>query len=382
MPWNESDAMTERSRFVQDYDSGLYTMAELCRRYGVSRATGYKWWRRYEHGGVAALADQSRRPLHSPHRTPAAIERLIVATRRHHPSWGPNLIVDYLARQQPELPLPAASTAGTILKRHDLVRSRRRRRPVRHPGRPYLDMAAPNDVWSADFKGEFKTRDGRYCYPLTIADGCSRYLLACQARATTHGATARPVFVTAFREYGLPRQLLTDNGAPFGARGLAGLSRLAVWWIRLGIHPVRIEPGQPQQNGRHERMHRTLKAEGTRPAAATLGAQQRVFHRFRHRYNEERPHHALGKRVPAEVYHSSARAYPERVPPLEYPAHFHVRHVGSNGGIKWHDTYVFVGRAFTGQPLGFDEVAEGHWSVYLGAVLLGKFDEHEHLIHG
>ncbi len=382
MPWSETDAMKERTRFVLDYERGLYTMSELCRRYGVSRETGYKWWRRYEAAGLSGLEERSRRPKHCPHKTPRDVESLIVAMRRRHPSWGANLIIDTLARQKLDIRLPAPSTAGEILKRHGLVKPRQRRRKVRHPGRPYVEMSAPNDVWPADFKGEFKTRDGRYCYALTISDGFSRYLLACRGRHSTRFETAKPVFIEAFREYGLPRQILTDNGGPFASVGLAGLSRLSVWWIRLGIHPIRIEPGCPQQNPRHERMHRTLKADATVPPAANMAAQQRAFGRFRKIYNEERPHSSLEKRTPSEVYRSSDREYPETLPELEYPEQYEVRLVSSGGGIKWHDEYVFVGKAFAGERLGFEEVGDGVCSTYLGPVMVGKFDERELKIYG
>jgi len=382
MPWSETDAMRERTRFVLEYEKGLYSMSALCRRFGVSRETGHKWWRRYQAEGLAGLEDRSRRPHGCPHRTPESVERLIVEARKLHPSWGPQLIIDWLERQGHGVRLPAASTAGEILKRHDLVQPRRRRRSLRHPGRPYVDMHGPNAVWPADYKGEFRTRDGRYCYPLTISDGYSRYLLACKARHSTRFIEAKPVFIRTFREYGLPDQILTDNGSPFASRGLAGLIRLSVWWIRLGIHPVRIEPGHPEQNGRHERMHRTLKAGAVQPAAGNLSAQQRAFERFRREYNDERPHRSLKKRTPGEVYQRAERLYPNTLPELEYPGHYEVRLVSSGGGIKWRDQYVFVGKAFAGERIGFEERETDLWSVSLGDVLLGKFDAVTLRIHG
>jgi transposase InsO family protein len=243
-------------------------------------------------------------------------------------------------------------------------------------------MDTPNAVWSADFKGHFKTRDGRYCYPLTVVDGYSRYLLACDAYLQPRGALIRPTFVRLFQEYGLPERLRTDNGAPFASTGFARLSRLALWWIRLGIRPELIEPAHPEQNGRHERLHRTLKAEATRPPAASSRGQQRRFHRFRHEYNTERPHEALGQWPPATAYAPSPRPYPARLPPLEYPAHYEVRRVGPNGGLRWHGHWIYCTGVLRGEDLGLTEVADGRWALYFGTVRLGQLDERTRRITG
>jgi transposase InsO family protein len=378
MPWLETDAMKERSRFVLDYESGLFSMSELCERYGISRPTGYKWWARYEAQGLQALQDRSRRPQSCPHRTDARTEQALVTLRREHPTWGPVTLLDRLKMTQPELELPAVSTAAEILDRHGLIVARKRRSKPHHPGRPYLEMRAPNDVWSADFKGEFLTRDHRYCYPLTIADGCSRYLLVCRGQFSTAYLSARTTFRAAFREFGLPLQILTDNGGPFASCAIAGLSRLSAWWIKLGIHPIRIEPGKPAQNGRHERMHRTLKADTTRPPASNLAAQQRRFERFRRCYNEERPHQGLEGQVPAALYHPSSRTFPEREPELSYPGHFKVLKVCANGCLKWHNRYIFVSTVLSGEILGLEPFDDGIWSVHFGSVLLGRIDERDH----
>jgi putative transposase len=382
MPWLETDVMKQRVKFVLDYESGLYTMTELCERFGISRETGYKAWVRYQAEGLAGLEDRPRAPKSCPHKTASAVEREIIKARQKYRTWGPVTLLGYLERTQPQLRLPAASTAGDILKRAGLVQPRRRRRQVRHPGRPYVQMASPNDVWTADFKGEFRMRDGRYCYPLTVLDGYSRYLFACRARYSTEGVGARSVFKWLFYEHGLPLQILTDNGSPFASTGLGGLSKLSVWWIKLGIHPIRIQPGRPQQNGRHERMHRTLKADALRPACANLAAQQRAFERFRHCYNDERPHRSLHGQVPASLYEPSPRPFPQREPPIGYPAHFEVRKVCANGCVKWHDQFVFVSHVLAGEPLGFEPIDDGIWSIHFGPVLLARFDERDHRVVG
>jgi putative transposase len=382
MPWLETDVVKERTRFVLAYESGLYQMSELCERFGISRETGYTMWRRYQAEGLAGLQDRSRAPRSSPHKTSSSVERALLLARKAHPTWGPVTLLDYLRRTQPSLQLPAASTAGEILKRAGLVEPRKPRRRARHPGRPYVEMGAPNDVWTADFKGQFRMRNGRYCYPLTVVDGYSRYVFACRGRYSTEYVGARSVFRTLFRDYGLPLQILTDNGAPFASTGLGGLSRLSVWWIKLGIHPLRIQPGRPAQNGRHERMHRTLKAEVTRPPGADMAAQQRTFERFRRCYNQERPHRALRGQVPLELYERSPRAFPEREPQLIYPNHFEVRKVCTNGCIRWHDQFVFISHVLLGETLGFEPIDDGIWSIHFGPVLLARFDEREQRVIG
>jgi putative transposase len=245
-------------------------------------------------------------------------------------------------------------------------------------------------VWTADFKGHFRTRDSLYCYPLTVKDGFSRFLLGCKGLLSTEHEGVEPVFERLFREYGLPGVIRTDNGVPFATQAIRRLSRLAVWWIKLGIVPELIEPGHPEQNGRHERMHRTLKAETAKPPAANLRAQQRVFDRFRREYNEERPHEAIGQRTPASLYHPSARAYPDKLPAIEYPGHFEVRRVSRNGGVRWRchrsqgpgQPWLNVSHVLAGEYVGLEEVDTEIWSVYFGSVLLGRFDEREMKIYG
>src|SRR5687768_9212180 len=331
MPWRERSPMDERVQFISDYQRQLFTMTELCDRFGVSRKTGYKWIARYAADGAAGLATRSSRPEHSPQATDAPVVAAIVALRRRYPTWGGKKILAVLGEREPRWALPAVSTANDILKRAGLVAARRRRRPIAHPGYHPSAVATPNAVWTADFKGQFRTTDTRLCYPLTVCDMWSRFLIRCQGLPAPTTVDMIAVFRRAFRQYGMPGRIRTDNGEPFAAASLGRLSRLSVWWIRLGIYPELIAPASPQQNGAHERMHRTLKAETTRPPAATLSAQQRRFTRYRGHYNDIRPHEALGQRPPARLYQASSRRLPRRLEPLVYPAHFEIRRVSKPG---------------------------------------------------
>jgi transposase InsO family protein len=375
MPWQETSSMDQRTQFIADYQRGLYPLTELAARYGISRKTAYKWIDRYEADGPGGLSDRSHRPESCPHATDAAIVEAVLEARRHHPRWGAKKLLRILGRKDPRAIWPARTTICDLLKRHDLIPKARRRPRFAHPGRPLTPMTEPNGIWTADFKGQFKTRDGIYCYPLTLVDGFSRYLLACQGRRSTAIATARPVFRRAFEEFGLPRILRTDNGVPFATTALGRLSLLSVWWIRLGIVPELIEPAHPEQNGRHERMHRTLKAEATRPPAANLQAQQTRLNRFRAEYNDERPHEALDQETPASIYIPSPRPLPRTLPPLEYPAHFEVRRVSENSGIRWKRAWVCVTHTLATEYVGLEEVDDGFWDVYFGPVKLGRMDE-------
>ena len=382
MPWSESTPMSQRREFVEDAERGLYAMRELCARYGVSPRVGYKWLARYREHGLPGLADQSRRPQHSPTRLDGELAQLCLDARARHPTWGPRKLLAYLERRHRRQHWPAASTVGALLKRAGLVAPRRRRRPLGHPGRPMSPMDRPNAVWTADFKGQFKTGDGRYCYPLTVVDGYSRSLLACEALLRPTHAASQPVFADLVRRLGLPDRIRTDNGVPFATSALGRLSQLSVWWIKLGITPELIEPAHPQQNGRHERLHRTLKAETTKPPAQTARAQQRRFRAFQAEFNEERPHEALGGDPPASWYHRSGRRAPGRPLDPEYPAHYEVRYVSRNGGVRWHNHWVNVSHVLAEEYVGLDEVDDGVWSVYFGPVLLGRFHERDYRIHG
>jgi transposase InsO family protein len=367
--------MHERVRFVSDVERDELTLSALCERYGISRKTGYKWLARYRAEGASGLADRSRRPHHFPSETGLPVLMALIELRHLHPTWGAGKLLKVLHRRQREWSLPARSTACELLKRWGLVRSRRRRSKPGHPGPPLSVMDSPNAVWSADFKGEFKTRDGVYCYPLTVTDGYSRYLLGCQALRSTRTELVKPVFRRLFEEYGLPRVIRTDNGTPFASTAIARLSHLSVWWIRLGIRPELTEPSSPAQNGRHERMHRTLKAEATRPPAGHLAAQQVRFNRFREEYNQERPHEALGQEPPASAYRRSRRQFPRKLAPIEYPKHLEKRYVSENGGIRWNCAWVNVTTTLAHQYVGLEEVGDGLWDVYFSRLRLGRLDE-------
>jgi transposase InsO family protein len=367
--------MDQRTQFIADFLRDALSMTELCALYGVARKTGDKWIDRYRRHGPAGLEERSRRPCRSPNQTSDEIVSAILAARRRHPTWGGKKLLALLHKRQPRWLLPGRSTACDILKRHGMVPIKRSRRRIGHPGKPTSAILAPNDVWSADYKGQFRTGDGRYCYPLTVADGFSRYLLGCQALASTAGEGAKPIFTRLFQEYGLPKRIRSDNGVPFATNTLARLSTLSAWWVRLGILPELIEPGRPEQNGRHERMHRTLKAETTRPAAGSLAAQQRKFNVFREEFNHERPHEALDQETPASCYTPSPRPMPDRLPPLEYPDRFEVRYVSANGGIRWNSRWVNVSIVCVGEYVGLEEIDDGIWNVYFGPLKLGRLHE-------
>ena len=375
MPWSETKPMDQKTQFIADYLRQTLDMTELCGLYGISRKTGYKWIERYVEHGPQGLEDRSRRPGNSPGQTPSEIVEALLQVRRRHPSWGAKKLLPFVHKRHPEWALPSRSTVCDILSREGLIPKKRRRRVIGHPGKPQTQMLAPNDIWCADFKGQFKTGDGLYCYPLTVTDGYSRYLLGCQGLLSTSVAEAKPVFTRLFKEYGLPKRIRSDNGVPFATTTLARLSMLSAWWVRLGILPDLIEPGKPQQNGRHERMHRTLKAETTRPPAGNRQAQQRKFNRFIQEFNEVRPHEALDMATPSDLYVPSRREMPDRLPGLEYPDRFEVRYVSYNGGIRWNKGWVNVSMTCAGEYVGLEEIDDGVWNVYFGPLKLGRLHE-------
>src|SRR5277367_1525867 len=376
MPFKESSVMDERMRFILEQEGGLDTMTDLCEAYSIARETGYYWLRRYREGGVAALEDRRRAPRQHPNQTPEKIQEAVLALRRAHMSWGPRKLKRVLWEKEPRREWPASSTIGAMLAREGLTVPRKKRRRVPPYTEPFAGAEAPNRVWCADFKGWFRTRDGERIDPLTITDACSRYLLRCQRVQKTDGERVRAVFESAFRQCGLPEAIRTDNGAPFASRAVAGLSRLAVWWMKLGIVPERIAAGHPEQNGRHERMHRTLKQETAAPPAANRRAQQRAFDRFRREYNEERPHEALGMETPSAVYACSARAYPARVPEPEYGSALQVRRVRDRGDFSWKHQQVFLSETLIGEQIGLLPVDERFYTVYFAAFPLARFDSH------
>jgi putative transposase len=376
MPWSQTSPMDQRTQFIADYLRETLSIVELCDLYGVSRKTGYKWIDRYLRQGPAGLEERSRRPQESPNRTAEEIVAALLEARRRHPSWGGKKLLTLVHKRHPQWDLPHRSTVCDILSRHGMVPKKRNRRRIGHPGKPTSSILAPNDLWSADFKGQFKTGNGRYCYPLTVTDNFSRYLLVCQALSSTAVEEAKPVFTRLFKEYGLPKRIRTDNGVPFATTTLARLSRLSAWWIRLGVMPEFIEPGRPQQNGRHERMHLTLKAETTRPPAHSLAAQQRKFNVFVEEFNHERPHEALDQQTPATWYEPSPREMPMKLKPFVYPDRFEVRYVSGNGGIRWKNRHwINVSTVCIGEYVGLEEIDNGIWIVYFGPLKLGRLDE-------
>lgn len=374
MPWARTDSMSERLKFVATYLEYDVCFSDLCHDFGISRKTGYKWVRRYELGGASALHERSRAPRDHPNAVDEDVVEAIVALRRRHPRWGPRKLKVVLARKWAQAEVPATSTIGDILKRNGLVHPRRR---IRRSS-PFADQlrqySGPNAVWCADFKGHFPI-GGQRCHPLTISDGFSRYLLGCRALRRPRHRCAKDVFEAVFREYGLPQAIRTDNGPPFSTLALAGLSRLAVWWIRLGIRPERIMPGRPDQNGRHERMHSTLKAETAKPPRSSFSAQQRVFDRFRLEYNQERPHEALDQQVPASLYRPSLRAYPSYLPQPEYPSRFETRLVYPNGVFSFFSmTQWYASICLAGERVGLEPCDDGCWRVHYGFVPIGVLD--------
>lgn len=372
MPWLETDPVTERKRFIMEWQSGELGVTELSRRHDISRKTAYKWIARYERDGPDGLEDRSRRPHSCPWAADSElIEEAVRLRYSRRQRLGVRKIRPRLIEMYPDRVIPSERTLHNHFVRRGLVQKRRRSRKRPHPGKPTARFDGPNSIWSADFKGQFKTLDGIYCYPLTIQDGCSRYLLGCQGLIGTRFVETKQVFRRLFHEYGLPERIRTDNGVPFASMALGRLSQLSVWWIKLGILPDLIEPASPQQNGRHERMHKTLKADTTIPPAGNRAAQQRRFNEFRTYFNEVRPHESLDDRPPASVYEPSPRPMPSTLQAPEYPAHFEVRKVSTNGGIRWHCAWVNVSHLLGGDYIGLEEIAPDIWAVHFGPVSLG-----------
>ncbi len=382
MPWKDTTPMRERSVFIRAWEADVFTMKELCGHFGVSRKTGYKWVNRYREGDVESLADRKPAPHSCPHKTPAEVEAEIIRMKRRHKRWGPKKIIDTLEKAYPKRSWPAVSTAGAILDRAGLVKKRKPRRRWRHPGHPPLKADRPNELMTVDFKGEFRLGDTSLCYPLTIQDRFSRTVLMCNGLPSTRLDDVRSNMEGLFRDVGLPERIRTDNGEPFASHAISGLTRLNVWWMRLGIHHERIDKGCPYQNGAHERMHEELKAETTRPPAFNLRSQQSRFDDFIKEYNEVRPHEGIGQHRPNELWFPSPRPYPERLPDPEYPGYFEVRRVRSGGEMKFKGRMQFVSQALAGQFVGLEPVDDGVWSLVFCETLLGRFDERKQRIFG
>jgi transposase InsO family protein len=374
MPWQEICPVDQRVRFIREHQRGELTMTELCQGFGVSRRTGYKWLGRFEEQGREGLRDRSRAPHSHPNETDLITQGVVVELRRAHPTWGPKKIRAWLGKKWPRHDWPRVSTMGDILRRHGATSTQPR--PQRVPPRtePLRHATEPNAVWSLDFKGWFNVRDRSRCTPLTMSDAYSRYLLCAIAMDKTDYENVKPVLERSFREYGMPAAIRTDNGSPFATTGCFGLSRLAVWWTRLGIVHERIDAGHPEQNGRHERFHRTLKAETASPPAAAMLSQQRAFDRFQREYNHERPHEALDMQTPGSVYRYSDRPFPRTLPDFSYPDHFELRRVRHNGDIRWGGEVLYLTQALAGETVGLEPLDGRHWRVRFGPMQLGFID--------
>ena len=369
--------MEEKLRFIFEYDAGEHTMSELCQRYEIARETGYVWVRRYREAGVPGLVERSRAAHRHSNQMPEAIERMVLELRQAHMTWGPRKLKKVLERDEPGRRWPATSTIGALLRREGLVVARKKRSRTAPYTQPLAHATDSNRVWCADFKGWFRTGDGERIDPLTISDAHSRYLLRCQAVEKTDTARVQAIFEAAFREYGMPAAIRTDNGPPFASSAVAGLSRLAVWWIKLGIVPERIAAGHPEQNGRHERMHRTLKQEVAQPPAANRRKQQRALDRFRQEYNQVRPHEALQMNTPAAVYEPSEKKYPARVSAPDYPESMLVRSVRRRGHFRWKKHEVFLSEVLWGERVGFLQEDQRWFTIYFAQYPIARFDSQE-----
>lgn len=378
MPWRTSTVENERARFVLEAEVSELSHSELCRKYNISRPTGYKWIRRFQEEDLKGLKNRSHRTHSCPHATSSPVVQRVLEIRTRR-SWGARKIRTKLEQDSEIAVAPSIDTIQRILSRHGCITPRKPRRQRNHSGPPIPIPPQPNATWTADFKGEFRMKDGNLCFPLTILDGYSRFLLACKGMLNLDLHATMRRFDRLFREFGLPDRIRTDNGHPFASRAIAGLSQLSVWWISLGILPDLIEPGKPQQNGRHERMHRTLKEDAATPPHRNLRAQQRSFNRFREVYNFERPHEALQMETPSAVYRASDRLLTTPEPPV-YPAHYERRRVAGDATIRWKKRKVFVSTLLKQHHVGLEQLSDGVWSVYYGPVHLGWLDELDYRI--
>jgi putative transposase len=380
MPWQESEGLEQRMKFITEYEGAGGSFSALCARYEVSRVTGYKWVERFEEEGLAGLWERSRAPHRIGHALSEELVGLIVAAREKHPTWGPRKLLARLKVQHPKLDWCVISTVGKLLSRKKLTVPRIYRRQSAPRLEPLASCTQANRVWCTDFKGWFRLGNGQQCEPWTLTDQWSRYLLRVRAMRRQELKPVRQGFEEAFREYGLPDIIRSDNGRPFAGLGIGGLSQLSVWWIKLGIRPERIRPAKPQENGRHERMHRTL-LEATKPPEHTLGRQQQRFDVFRREFNEERPHEALGDQPPAEIYQSSGRQYPKTVPQVEYEAGLLTKRVHQHGDILWRGERLFLSEALAGEDVVFEPISDGQWLVSFGPMKLAKLDERKRRIN-
>jgi len=375
MPWKELNIVILRKQFIQEYLDQVYpSFSYLCTSYGISAKTGYKWLNRFLSGGFNNLEDKSRAPHTVPHRTPDEICDLIIKTKLAHINWGPKKVLDNIKKHHPTLILPADSTAGEILKREGLVKKRKKRHHVSADEQAFGDCLKSNEVWGVDYKGQFKLGNGKWCYPLTMSDIHSRYLLECQSLESTVCIDAKDSMEHTFREYGLPDKIRSDNGSPFSSIAFGGISKLSKWWIQLGIRPQRIKPGHPQQNGRHERMHKTLKQETTKPPAYNERLQQEKFNHFKTEYNHERSHEALQRRCPDDVYEPSKISYPEKLPEIVYDEGCETRKVKRGGEIKWRGHHIYISQVLSHDRISLKEIDNDLWEICYGFYKLGELD--------
>ena len=375
MPWMELNIVILRKQFIEEYlDKNYPSFSYLCASYSISTKTGYKWLDRFRSGGFNNLEDQSRAPHTTPHRTPDDICELIIQTKLAHIHWGPKKILDSLKKHHPSTKLPADSTAGEILKAAGLVKKRKKRYHVSADEQAFGDCQENNHTWGVDYKGQFKLGNGQWCYPLTITDNHSRYLLQCKALKSTAYSDAKDWMEQCFREYGLPQNIRSDNGTPFSSMAAGGISRLSKWWIQLGIQPQRIKPGHPQQNGRHERMHKTLKQETIKPPAYNERSQQTKFDDFKTEFNHERSHEALQRKCPAEVYEPSSTSYPDTLPEIVYDEGCETRKVKRGGEIKWKGHHIYISQVLSHDRISLEEIDNNLWEVCYGFYKLGELD--------
>ena len=377
MPWKESCVMSERMKFLFRLEDGE-KMSDLCREFGISRKTGYKILDRYRKRGLDGVFDESRRPINNPNKTSESVESLILNLKSRHPTWGAGKLREYLLRKNSTVKFPSKNTFHNILLKHDLVKTRRKR-IYRATGTNLRSTKHPNDLWCADYKGEFRMKNNKYCYPLTITDHKSRYLLSCEGLESTKLGGAYSVFESVFEQYGLPLSIRTDNGVPFSCpTALLGLSKLSAWWLRLGIEIERIRPGNPQENGRHERMHLTLKQDLLRTPSKNILKQQEVFDDFIYTFNHERPHEGLENETPASVYKSSPRKYTGVLPEVKYPDCEMIQVVRMNGKMSIKaNTYVHISESLIKQPIGIKEIDDKVWRLQFMDIILGHYDEKE-----
>lgn len=366
----------ERMKFIVAWKTGGWSMTDLCREFGISRKTGYKYVEKYRHGGIDGLKDLAKTPHSHPKAVPKKIIEIVVKARRGHPTWGPKKLLVWLKGKFPAVTdWPSVNTVGRIIDRQGLVKKRKRNKKA-VPVLPMSHVTGPNDVWCADYKGHFTVGNGKRCTPLTISDAFSRFLVDCSIVPTTDTKSGKREFTRAFREFGMPYAIRTDNGTPFAANSLAGLSRLSVWWLKLGIDLERIEPCKPQQNGRHERMHRTLKESTALPPRSSLQAQQKAFDAFKQEYNFERPHEALRFRLPADLYEPSPRPFPKRLPEVGYSTNMEVQKVNDIGNIMCGGRLLFLTGALRGEVVGLEETSERYTRIHFCSAALGVFDHY------